>query len=247
MCIPGPSEHDQYNMFTDGSFLNPSSSAGTRRNHHHSQSPSFSSSSIPHQIRNGMMTPTGINERPSVGLGIPGAGSGSGHSTSILQRRPIITPPITSGYVPPNINLDLPFPYSQHHFTNDKVNTILHKQQQQRQNTGQDIIKHKDKPQIHQQNQQCFGPRKVWSKGSCWVKCPTIDVTEHAIAVNSLLDDKMQSKGLTSLFQPSEILFARNYVLLWASLSLTTAFLALMLSICSPVSILAIIVLSKDF
>jgi len=64
----------------------------------------------------------------------------------------------------------------------------------------------------------CESPRKVWTKGHCWIQC-----------------DEKNSTGF-SIFHQSEKTFARHYALLWAILSLVAASAALFLSLCSPVS-----------
>lgn len=85
----------------------------------------------------------------------------------------------------------------------------------------------------HGEMNKCKGSRKVWTRGSCWIKCSAalVDESESQSAAAS-------TEGFTSIFHPSEKIFARNYALLWAILSLSAALIALTLSACSPVSTL---------
>jgi hypothetical protein len=81
----------------------------------------------------------------------------------------------------------------------------------------------------------CIGPRKIWARGSCWLKWSL----DHLISSSA--------EDSASLFHPSEQSFARNYALLWAVLSLSAASIALTLSVCSPVMILSSLSLSLLF
>lgn len=72
---------------------------------------------------------------------------------------------------------------------------------------------------------ECLGPRKVWARGACWIKCT---------AASAYLDHSDVGIG-SSLFHPSEKEFARTYAVLWAILSLSASLIALTLSVCSPV------------
>jgi len=83
---------------------------------------------------------------------------------------------------------------------------------------------------INKSQKECTGPRKIWARGSCWLKC-SLDHISSSSSSSSSADD------LSSLFHPSEQTFARNYAVLWAVLSLSAASIALTLSVCSPVMI----------
>jgi hypothetical protein len=82
----------------------------------------------------------------------------------------------------------------------------------------------------NQKEKDCIGPRKVWTKGTCYLKCSAASLDPSDANNNN-------NGGGISLFHSSEKSFARNYALLWAILSLSAAFIALTLSVCSPVII----------
>lgn len=84
----------------------------------------------------------------------------------------------------------------------------------------------------HGEINKCKGSRKIWTRNSCWIKCSAARVEDSSSRVAPSSTDLDDS---TSLFHPSEKIFARNYGVLWAIISLSAALIALTLSACSPV------------
>ena len=76
---------------------------------------------------------------------------------------------------------------------------------------------------------ECMGPRKFWTKGTCWIQCGGTSSSD-----SNDLDADMTVNS--QVFKESEKAFARNYILPWAILSLSTSLMAFLFSLGSPVS-----------